>query len=273
MNYLNHPYHIRIFLFILGIQMVGISYAQNLRLYNLEIGIEHNSVQDFGHSPLQYSGNNTYLGLSTQKLRNDFRTEAKVNYAKSKLTPNGNIKNTFGLFNAQRTMLTGSYSVQKNIYEKGEIHIFMGGATNILYDFINFNNNANNPVGYELSLSINPKSTFVYRHSEKIQLRFEADIPIIAYTVRPDILGLFPTENMDINMGQIIIGGRISSINKFFNIHTKTALDFQTNSGRKFNFFYEYLGGFNHVQENKNMDQHRIGFSYCINQKTLKNEN
>lgn len=246
---------IKVFLIFFLLSM-GVN-GQSLRHFHVETAYSTQVVQDQGHSPLPYHGNGLFLGISNFKLKNKFRFSGSIGYGRNKISSGAGQGTNYELNTAHRTnVLAHCGLLKKSSMEK--LSFFWGAQIHGSLDYIVYNQKANNLIGYELSISIDPAIYAQYALNKKIQLSFQGHVPILAYTIRPEALGLFPMKDFDLDLREVLTGGSIVSIDKYFNLNTRSAIHFPIKNVALV-FFYEYSGGINTSRERKAFSTSKFG--------------
>lgn len=252
---------------ILGVLLLSASFsesmAQDKKWLDLEAGVALHRLQDLGHSPLVYKGQALFYGATLNKQTDRFYSNLHLSIAGSELQPSLSNEVNYDLNLANRNNIYGSYSLLKTSHHD-KLDIAYGGAFAVFFDYIPFNHSANNLVGYELNISLNPAVQVSYKHSDKLKFSFSGSIPLFAYSIRPNSLGLFPLDDFEAELISILGGGNFVSINKLFHLHTRIASEISIKE-KHLCLFYDYMGGVNNVSERKGFSNHKIGIQIPLN--------
>lgn len=243
--------------FVLLTTFLWVSKAQKQVWFDVETGLNNYMVQDIGHSPFIYAGQSICYGATINRQGERFLSSLHASITSSELEPRKKIENNFDLNAAYRNTIYSYYSVLRNKHDT-KFHLSYGGSVSTWFDLMPFNNNGNNPLSYELSITINPIISLGYRISNWLEISVTESLPLAGYSIRPEALGLFPMNNFELSMGELLLGGSFVTLNKLFTVHTKFNSEF-TIRKMKIAAFYEYIGGVNKVSERKAFSSHLIG--------------
>ncbi len=238
-------------------------FAQQTSSFYVNAGLALHAIQDQGHSPLMYTGTGLMYGAA-YRTRSE-NTFSGVDFAtgKASLAAQLEEESSFGLNQAKRRNMRASYyHLRKLPIQK--IGLYVGGALSGLYDFIPFNHSANNLVGYELTASVGPAVRLEYEISSHFKLAFQASTALFSYGLRPYHDGFFPIKDLELHAGKIIENGEFATVDKAFQLQTRTILTITPRQAKSFNLFYEYAGGVNKLMERKGAATQTIGLEIPI---------
>ncbi|HAP60533.1 MAG TPA: hypothetical protein DCR93_13900 [Cytophagales bacterium] len=241
------------------------SWAQVGWQYGIGVGGQRHALQDAGHSDLVYTGTNLSLQAEVLRIREQARQEFTGSFSAATLTPVLENPASFVLGTADRNWTTAQYRYVRSYTPHAALSWGWGGQVGGFLDFTTYNHSANNPVGYELSFSINPYAEARYRLSDRWQMAGHLTVPLVAYTLRPSPLGFFPLGNLELDVAEVVSTGGVALPNRLFFVDTRWELVRMNEAkDREIRLFYQYLGGMNRVIETKGHTQHSVGVSFHI---------
>jgi hypothetical protein len=254
--------NIKIVLFIL---LIGNGLHTHLQAQNILIasGYTNHAIQDLGYSPLIYRGHSAYLSISLEKLKTRGEFTAELGITRASLKPKLNESKDFNLNTASRTLVNG---YARRLWKKQQNKLTYGSGL-VLYsqfDLVNFQHKANNPIGYEMAASINPAFLLSLKVADKIGISSIIDLSLLTYSIRPDAHGLFPTKNLDADMGAVFDNGQLAFSNETFGFHLNTKIDLIIKE-KRLAFIYDYRGAKNKTVERKGSTIHQLGIQLPLN--------
>lgn len=252
-----------VLLFLIYMLAIVSVHAQSENIFGVETGLAIHNVQDLGHSPLIYKGQALFFGANYNREKENSISELKLSSSSAEVVPSVSASPNYKLNIGERQIVHGSYSwlKRKNF---DQLQIAYGGSFAVLYDFITYNHSANNLVGYELNLSLNPTILLSYDLTEKFGVSLMGSIPLLGYNIRPNPSGLFPLKDLDVDMGAILSGGHLVTVNEVFSLHSRITASV-TLWSRQFSFFYDFFGGINQMVQYKGFSLHKLGLQIPLN--------
>ena len=232
-------------------------YSQGEKVINIQIGMNFQNLLDQGHSPLVYTGAGVSPGFSFYK-KNDSKLHG-LSFQIMGANLEARLEKAFDyqLNSASRQAYHFSWFYMKKL-PTNRVNIYLGGKAAILYDLVNYNHQANNPTGYELSISVNPAIYADYPIASFLTVSIEGDIALLAYNTRPYPLGLFPLEDFDVDMNEVLFGGSLVSFNKVFQVHSRATLEWKLKH-KQVNLFFDFQGGINTLSERREYTFSQVG--------------
>ena len=95
-------------------------------------------------------------------------------------------------------------------------------------------------------------------------------MPLLSYTVRPEDLGLFKMRDFEAEIIDILLDGKLVSINNLLEVQGKAVFNWQIKN-RTIRIYYRYLGGRNQYSTRKAYSMHTAGFQIPFNLKSKQN--
>lgn len=245
--------NLTLFFVLLSMVLIG----QTQKNFHLETGYSGQIVQDKGHSTLSYTGNGLFFGLASAAEKTNYRLFRGLQYGSNFISSGTGEGTNYDLNTAKRTNFIAHYGYLRKTQLK-KIDLFWGAQLGGTLDYISYNQKANNLIGYELSLSLNPTIQAEYALNDKLKLSFGGNIPLLGYSIRPEALGLFPLKNFELDLGEILTGGSFISLHNYFTLNTRTTLHIKVKH-MPLALFYDYAGGVHTSRERKAFSTNKFG--------------
>lgn len=245
--------------------------AQSQRQADLSVGLTSQIFQDQGFSTLAYQGTMPTLGLSLSGQKPDKQWLLEGAFSRGSLSPSLENPASFVVGEANRLFSRLHYGQTFKVIEEGKLTAFAGVGLVGYLDLTTFNHMGNNPFSYELAFSIVPEAQASYQLSNRFSLTGGLMLPLLSYSIRPEAFGLFPLEDLDLDLGGIFANGRISSFDKVFFVGSQLSAAYHRQNGDELlSLSYRYFGGINRSVEPKGWSNHALVISLPFYHKSIE---
>ncbi|MEL6538942.1 MAG: hypothetical protein AAFQ98_26230 [Bacteroidota bacterium] len=231
--------------------------------YGVGVGGQRHALQDAGHSDLLYTGSNLSFQTEIRRLGEASYQELSGSFSSATLTPKLEMPAAFVIGTADRTWVGVQYRYVRQQSAGADLSWGWGGQVGGYLDLAQYNHPGNNPFGYELSFTLNPYVEATYSLNDRWKLAGHATVPIVGYSMRPTYLGLFPLENLELDISTALASGGLGLPNQLFYLDTRfEVVRMGKKPNREMRLFYQYMGGMNRIVEAKGHASHSVGLSF-----------
>jgi hypothetical protein len=263
------------FSFIFNIFIATASFGQNTALlgkyFHVGMVIPMVHIRDKGHSPLIYSGNGLKFQLGFEYHRLNTVARSQFSYTYSPMRPSSKPIARPMLSNSEYNRIQLSYGYymkwQKDaplldINSPFTAKNWFGAMLNVDFTFNDYNLPSNNLFGYYGVASLLASSRFqqAFQKDSTKSFNYEATIPVLSYSVRPNYIGMMPLEDGTFNFKSILKQGKWSTLNQLFHFYNRFELQTQNKFYIANRFKYEW-----EFRNNTNQEAFRSitgGFGY-----------
>jgi hypothetical protein len=213
----------------------------------LGLGLPIVKVRDVGHSPQIYQGIGTTLRVGYERIgqKEVARLMGSVTFGTAK--PKTKLKSTRQLSSADISLVNFSYAYYRNTqanYALGDWNSYVGGAFTVLVDMRGYDLPSNNLMGFQMNTSLNVGAFVNRKLDNHWRFNYEAQTPIVSYSVRPNFIGMFPISvgssagrNVALEM---LKAGKVVTVNKLFRFYNRFSFDQHVNDHRSRRLFYAW---------------------------------
>lgn len=201
------------------------------------------AVRDVGHSPLIYRGFVPTLIIGYEKNAPDFVSRFEVSVGIGEMSPTMKPRTDRMLSNAQvnNIELTYSYLRGLNTFALNDWNNYVGGKFSVLMDVRVYNLPSNNLMGYHMNTSLSVAARTQKKISDAWLFHYEAAVPLLAYSVRPNYNGTFPDVAAETGfVKKFIKSGSLVSLPTYFRFTNNFSFTQNINDGRERRLSYQW---------------------------------
>lgn len=201
------------------------------------------AVRDVGHSPLIYRGLVSTIIVGYEKRLPDYvsRFEARVGIGSA--SPKMKPRTDRMLSSADVNNIEISYTYFRGInnYVLDDWNNYLGGRFSLMIDLREYNLPSNNLTGYHINASLNVAAHTQKKLSDSWLFQYEAAVPLLAYSVRPNYNGTFPDLSTETDMvKKFLKSGTFVTIPTYFRFTNNFSFTQNINDGRERRFSYQW---------------------------------
>ena len=210
------------------------------------------AVRDVGHSPLIYRGLVPTLMVGYEKNTPEFVTRFQASIGIGGAAPKMKPRTDRMLSSAQvnNIELTISYCRGVNTYTLNDWNNYVGIRFSVLIDARIYNLPSNNLMGYHMNTSLNLAARTQKKISDTWLFQYEAAVPLLAYSVRPNFNGTFPEVAAESGLAmKFFKSGSFVTFPTYFRFTNNFSFTQNINDGRerRLSYQWDYL---NHAKIN-----------------------
>lgn len=222
-------------------------YAQDFNTGNtyffLGVQLPIIAVRDAGHSPLIYRGLVSTLIAGYEKRLPEYvsRFEARIGIGSA--APKMKPRTDRMLSSAEVNNIEISYTYFRglNDYALNDWNNYLGGRFSVLIDVREYNLPSNNLTGYHVNAALSVAAHTQKKLSDTWLFHYEAAVPILAYSVRPNYNGTFPELATETGLAKKFLkSGSCVSIPTYFRFTNNFSFIQNINDGRERRLSYQW---------------------------------
>ena len=201
------------------------------------------AVRDVGHSPLIYRGLVPTLIVGYEKSTHDFvsRFEARVGIGNASPKMKPHTDRMLSSADVNNIEISYSYFSRLNQYAFDDLNNYLGGRFSILIDAREYNLPSNNLMGYHVNASLNIAAHTQKKLSDSWLFQYEAAVPFLAFSVRPNYNGTFPDLGSESGLAKKFIkSGVFVTIPTYFRFTNNFSFVQNINDGRERRLSYQW---------------------------------
>ncbi len=232
----------------------------------LGLSLPITKVRDQAHSPQIYQGLTPTFSIGYDRIGQDLVTRFAFSYTMSLLglSPKARPKPVQQLSSADVSLMYFSAAVYKRVgdFDTEGWNRYVGGALTFTFDARTYNLPSNNVFGYQVNTSLNAAAFVQKKVSSDGHFNYEALMPLISYSLRPNHIGMPPitTGDFSANMKKILTSGKVVTVNKLFRFYNRFSFEKQINDHRKRRYTYTWDACLNRVEQPLNSVMGGLGY-------------
>ena len=201
------------------------------------------AVRDVGHSPLIYRGLVPTLIVGYEKSAPDFVSRFQASIGIGGAAPSMKPRTDRMLSSAEvnNIELTYSYFRGVNTYALADWNNYVGGRFSVLVDMRAYNLPSNNLTGYHLNTSLSLAAHTQKKLSDTWLFQYEAAVPFLAYSIRPNYNGTFPDVAAEVGLAKKFFkSGSVVTFPTYFRFTNNFSFTQNINDGRERRLSYQW---------------------------------
>ena len=208
----------------------------------LGVGFPIVKVRDLAHSPLKYHAWTPTLRLGHEDINGDYvsRVTLSAGFGGGTTRAKPKAEQNQSAFDVSYFQVNFTYYRLAGTFNTEGWNRYLGGALTFTVDMRNYNLPSNNLTGYQVNGSLNVGGFIQKKLSDDWRFNYEAFTPVVSYCIRPNYIGMAPSERGDFNIKNVLKSGRMVTFNKLFRFYNRFSFDQQINDHRQRRLFYAW---------------------------------
>ncbi len=211
-------------------------------------------MRDNGLSPLYYTGNHGLLNISYQSRTDSRTSNLEIEFLIGDITPSNYPELSLSEIRNNKTAIRYSYQrLAPNVMEHGKL--FLGGKWETQFAYYIHNQFENSSMNNFFINTLNLSGSLSYplkTNEQKYLMIFQADLPIVAFIVRPSYAYIKPKGFLDHSQPDIqklMNSIEVSSFDRFSGMSTGVSFEYRlkNNHSLRIGYNWEY---WNHQNSN-----------------------